>query len=66
MSCHFEPQQLPPAVTQDQEHEQEIKGQRRHNAHIDGSNRLSVISQKVFQGCDGSFEGRAIYFETVD
>jgi len=37
-------------MTQDQEHEQEIKGQRRHNAHIDGSNRLSVISQKSLPG----------------
>src|SRR6476646_7630252 len=37
-------------MTRDQEHEQEIKGQRRHNAHIDGSNRLSVISQKSLPG----------------
>ena len=44
MPCHLEPQQLSPAVAQNQECKQAIKGQRRHNAHIDGSNRLSVIS----------------------
>ena len=43
MSRHLEPQQPSPTVTQDQEHEQEIKGQRRHDAHINGGNRLSVI-----------------------
>jgi hypothetical protein len=32
MPCHLEPQQLSPAVTQNQERKQEIKGQRRHNA----------------------------------
>ena len=36
MSRHLEPQQLSPAVTQNQECKQEIKGERRHNAHIDG------------------------------
>jgi hypothetical protein len=41
MPCHLEPQQLSPAVTQNQERKQEIKRQRRHNAHIDGGNRLS-------------------------
>jgi hypothetical protein len=50
MPCHLEPQQLSPAVTQNQERKQEIKGQRRHNAHIDGGNRLSVISQKRLPG----------------
>ena len=50
MPCHLEPQQLSPAVTQNQECKQEIKGQRRHNAHIDGGNRLSVISQKRLPG----------------
>jgi len=50
MPCHLEPQQLSPAVTQDQERKQEIKVQRRHNAHIDSGNRLSVISQKRLPG----------------
>ena len=49
-SCHLEPQQLSPAMTQNQECKQEIKGQRRHNAHIDGGNRLSVILQKSLPG----------------
>jgi hypothetical protein len=46
MPCHLEPQQLSPAVTQNQERKQEIKGQRRHKAHIDGGNRLSVIFRR--------------------
>ena len=50
MPCHLEPQQLSPAMTQNQECKQEIKGQRRHNAHIDGGNRLSVILQKSLPG----------------
>src|SRR5450631_2448402 len=33
-------------MAHNQERKQEIKGQRRHNAHIDSGNRLSVISQK--------------------
>ena len=44
----------------------ELKGQRRHNAHIDGGDRLGVVRRNVFQVCDGGFDGRAIYFETVD
>ena len=50
MPRHLEPQQLPPAMAQDQKRKQEVKGQRRHNAHIDGGNRLSVILQKRFPG----------------
>src|SRR4029077_3017543 len=50
MPRHLEPQQLSPATTQNQECKQEIKGQRRHNAHIDGGNRLSVILQKSLPG----------------
>ena len=50
MPRHLEPQQPSPTVTQDQEHEQEIKVQRRHEAHIDGGNRLSVILQKRLPG----------------
>jgi hypothetical protein len=46
MPCHLEPQQLSPAVAQNQERKQDIKAHRRHNAHIDGSNRFSVILQK--------------------
>src|ERR1019366_8576598 len=33
-------------MAHNQERKQEIKGQRRHNAHIDSGNRLSVIFQK--------------------
>ena len=65
MPCHLEPQQLSSTVPQNQEGKQEIKGQRRHNAHIDGGNGLSVISKKRLPG-DGGFGGRAMYFETVD
>ena len=43
MPCHLEPQQSPPAVTQNQEREQVLKGQRRHNAHIDGGDCVSMI-----------------------
>jgi hypothetical protein len=43
MPRHLEPQQPSPAVTQDQKYKQEIKVQRRHDAHIDGGNRLSVV-----------------------
>ena len=43
MPRHLEPQQLSSAVTQNQECKQALKGQRRHNAHIDGRDRLSVI-----------------------
>jgi hypothetical protein len=35
-----------PPVAQNQERKQEIKGQRRYNAHIDSGDRLSVILQK--------------------
>src|SRR5262249_13697367 len=66
MPRHLEPQQLPPAVTQNQEREQEVKAQRRHNAHIYSGNRLSMISQKCLPGLRGGFEGRTMYFETVD
>src|SRR6266508_204971 len=50
MPCHLESQQLSSAVTQNQERKQEIEGQRRYNAHIDGGNRLSVILQKRLPG----------------
>src|SRR6478672_6132553 len=50
MPCYLEPQQLSPAMTQNQKCKQDIKGQRRHNAHIDGGNRLSVILQKSLPG----------------
>jgi hypothetical protein len=42
MPGHLEPQQLSPTVPLNQEGKQEIKAQRRHNAHIDGGDRLSV------------------------
>src|SRR5450759_1121075 len=50
MPCHVEPQQLSPAVPHNQERKQEIKGHRRHNAHINSGNRLSVISKKCLPG----------------
>ena len=50
MPRHLEPQQLSPAMAQDQKRKQEIKGQRRNDAHIDGGDRLSVISQKCLPG----------------
>jgi hypothetical protein len=46
MLRHLEPQQLSPAMAQDQKRKQEVKGQRRHNAHINSDNCLSVISEK--------------------
>src|SRR5665811_1289760 len=46
MPCHLEPQQLSPAVAQNQERKQAIKGQRRYNAHIDSGDRLRVVSKK--------------------
>ena len=50
MSRHLEPQQLSPAVTQNQERKQAIKGQRRHNAQIDRGDRLRVVSKKRLPG----------------
>src|ERR1035437_5655461 len=46
MPRYLEPQYLSPAVAQDQNRKQEIKGQCRYNAHIDSDDRLSVILQK--------------------
>src|SRR5450759_2278252 len=37
-------------MAQNQERKQEIKGQRWYNVHIDGGNRLSMISQKRLPG----------------
>jgi hypothetical protein len=37
-------------MAHDREGKQEINGQRRHNALIDGSNRLGVIPQKCLPG----------------
>ncbi|MFZ0055539.1 MAG: hypothetical protein WAL09_12120 [Pseudolabrys sp.] len=50
MPRQLEPQQLSPAMAQDQKRKQEVKGQRRHNAHIDGGNRPSVMLQKGLPG----------------
>ena len=47
MPCHLEPQQLSPAVTQNQE--RKPRDQRSASAQ-DGGNRLSVISQKRLPG----------------
>jgi hypothetical protein len=37
-------------MAQDQKRKQDIKGQRRNDAHIDGGDRLSVISNKCLPG----------------
>ena len=40
-------------MTQDQECKQEIKGERRHNAHIDGGDGLSLVrSDKAIRELD--------------
>ena len=66
MPCHFEPQQLSPAVPQNQERKQEIA----RSASAQRTYRWRQSPQRdfaeVFQVCDGGFEGRVIYFETVD
>ena len=66
MPRHLEPQQLPPAVAQNQEREQALKGQRRDHAHVNGSDRLGVVSRNVFQDCEGGLRPRIMYLETVD
>ena len=43
---HLEPQQLSPAMAQDQKRKREIKGQSWSDAHINCGDRLSVISKK--------------------
>ena len=46
MSRDLKPQQLSPAVAQDQKREQSLKGQRRDHAHINSSGHLHVVSKK--------------------
>src|SRR6266511_3685588 len=46
MPCHLEPQQLPPAVAQDQKREQSLKGQGRNHKQINGRDRLRVVPQE--------------------
>jgi len=46
MSCHLDPQQLPPSVAQNQKRKQTIKGQGRNHAQINGRNRPRVVSKK--------------------
>src|SRR5262249_19697248 len=46
MPCHLEPQQLPTAMTQDQESKQSFKPHGWNHAHIDGSNRIGVVQKK--------------------
>ena len=46
MSRDLKPQQLSPAVAQDQKREQSLKGQRRDHAHINSSDHLRVVSKK--------------------
>jgi hypothetical protein len=41
---HLEPQQLPPAMAQDQKREQSLKGQRRNHTQINAGNHLRVVS----------------------
>ena len=50
MPCHLEPQQLSPAVPQNQNRKQAIKGQRRNDAQIDGGDRLSMVAEKCLPG----------------
>ena len=65
MPCHLEPQQLSPAITRTRNANKRSKVSV-GTTHTSMAARLSVISRNVFQICDGSFEGRAISFETVD
>src|SRR5262249_38495736 len=65
MSCHLEPQQLPPAVAQHQKREHSLKGQGRNHTQIDRGDRLRVIAKEVFQPCDRG-PPCTMYFETVD
>ena len=46
MSRDLKPQQLSPAVAQDQKREQSLKGQRRDHAHINSSDHFHVVSKK--------------------
>src|SRR5262245_59277902 len=46
MSCHLEPQQLPPAVTQHQKREQSLESQGRHHKQINGRDRLRVVAEE--------------------
>src|SRR6266513_4504949 len=46
MSCYLEPQQLPPAVVQNQKREQALKGQGRNHTQVNGGDRLRVVSKK--------------------
>src|SRR5262249_58208954 len=46
MPCHLEPQQLPTAMTHDQESKQSFKFHCWNHAHIDGSNRIGVVQKK--------------------
>jgi hypothetical protein len=46
VSCHLEPQQLPPAVAQNQKREQSLEGQGRNHKQINGRNRLRVVPEE--------------------
>ena len=46
MSRDLKPQQLSPAVAEDQKREQSLKGQRRDHAHINSGGHLHVVSKK--------------------
>jgi hypothetical protein len=50
MPRHLKPQQLPPAMVQEQKRKQAIKGQRRNNAQIDDRDCLSVVLKKRLPG----------------
>src|SRR5262245_6667414 len=65
VACHLEPQQLPPAVAQDQKREPSLKAQGRDHKEINGCDRMRVVPENVFQPCDGD-PPCTMYFETVD
>ena len=47
---HLEPQQVSPAVPENQEGKKKFKIYRWHNAHVDGGNCLTVITEKCLPG----------------
>ena len=66
MPRDLEPQQLSPAVTQDQERKQEIKGQRRTTHRSMAAIAGAWFPSNVFQFCEGDVPLRTMYLETVD
>src|SRR5262245_28862423 len=46
VSCHLEPQQLPPAVAQHQKREQSLKRQGRNHKQVNGRDRRRVVAEE--------------------